>query len=248
MHALIPDALLTELNALQQRILREGLPVLVVFEGSSGRVIGRVNSELIRCLEPRGVLYVHFDPAADASRPILDFLHKTPGRGQIGLFDRSWYSMIIEKFNEDEKKKEFKSMLDVSNDLERYLVLNGVFLIKIILKATESAIEKYGKEYGPRIPKKSFLSMDHIDPAKYREVMFDQVYEKTDTEYAPWNKILVKGINETVIETVEKIIGMVNSRLDAGPRPYDPPKIDRIYPNPRKNMERKRSVPTMTKR
>ncbi|MCL1811566.1 MAG: hypothetical protein FWG41_05055 [Methanomassiliicoccaceae archaeon] len=239
MHALIPDDLVSKLNQLQQRILAEGLPVLIIFEGSSGRVIGRVNNELIRCLEPRGVIYNHFDPADPACpRTILDFLQQTPGKGQIGLCDRSWYSQMIERSEKDGEDEALDGMLDDINDFERYLVQNGVLLIKVLLRATESAVKRYGPLYGPSVPRRSFLSMDHIDPAKYREVMFDRVYERTDTEYAPWSMVTVRAVEETVLETAETIITAIEDGLKAEPSPHLPAKIESVYPNPRKNKER----------
>ncbi|MCL2032762.1 MAG: hypothetical protein FWG96_05790 [Methanomassiliicoccaceae archaeon] len=242
MQALMPNCLESELNQLQQSILAEGLPVLIIFEGSSGRVIGRVNSELIRCLEPRGVLYTHFDPS-DAGGPgsIMDFLQRTPGKGQLGLCDRSWYSMMIERCKEDECKENLDKKLDACNDFERYLALNGVLLIKIVLGADESAVNEYGPQYGPNTPKKSFLSLDHIDPAKYREMMYDnRICERTDTEYAPWNTIMVRDIGETVLETTETIIRKIRERLSSEPAAYAVPEIKRIYANPRRDVRTKK--------
>ena len=234
MEALIPDSLLKELNQLQQRVLAEGLPVLILLEGSSGRVIGRVNSELIRCLEPRGVVYTHFDPAGPKGpSSILDFFRSTPGKGQIGLFDRSWYSSIIERYYKDEKSKELDAMLDISNNLERYLTLNGVLLIKITLRSTEYSLKKYGRQYGPRVPRKSFLSMDHLDPVKYGGKLLDRIHEKTNTGYAPWNIIQIRDIGETVLETAETIMGILKKRLDSGPDVPALPEIARAYANPR---------------
>jgi polyphosphate kinase 2 (PPK2 family) len=75
MHSLVPDEADSELVQLQQSILTAGLPVMIIFEGSVGAVIGKVNTELIRCLEPRGVVYYHYDPADPRSpKTILDFM------------------------------------------------------------------------------------------------------------------------------------------------------------------------------
>ena len=234
MHALIPDSLMNELNQLQQRILAKGLPVLVVFEGCSGRVIGRVNSEFIRCLEPRGVTYTHFDPKGpNGPRPIMDFFERMPSKGQIGLFDRSWYSAIIEEYALDKKEKELDNMLNVSNGLEGYLLTNGLLLIKILLRADECILKEYEDQYGPRVPKKSFLSMDHIDPEKYSEVMLTKIYEKTNTEYAPWHVIQVRDVEKTVIEAAEIIMRTIEERLESEPPTVVPPEIGRKFPNPR---------------
>lgn len=237
MHALISDEMISRLNQLQQAILSKDIPVLIIFEGSSGRVIGRVINELIRCLEPRGVTYHHFDPSdAKDPRSVLDFLQQTPRSGSIALYDRSWYSSIIDRYNEDEKKKELDRMLEMCNDFERYLIHNGVFLLKVMLKAAADAVKEYGSQYGPNGPKKSFLSLDHIDPVKYREVMFDRVFDKTDTVECPWNKILVRDLEETFTEAAETIASRIEQRLSEEPS-FTYPKIERELPNPRNNIE-----------
>ncbi|MDR0309145.1 MAG: hypothetical protein LBH88_00080 [Candidatus Methanoplasma sp.] len=235
MHALIPGHLVSKLNQLQQEIFVRGLPVVIIFEGSSGRVIGRVNNELIRCLEPRGVIYRHFDPAEHHdSRLMLESFRDLPRKGQIGLCDRSWYSSIIERCAEDGNSEEIDRLLGMSNDFERYLVLNGVLVIKVILRASAEAVEEFGPQYGPGGQKVSFLSMDHIDPVKYREVMFDRVYDSTNTAYAPWDIVMVRNIRETVLETAETIMERIESRLGSEPHAPSFPDIKRKYANPRK--------------
>jgi len=237
MQALMPYCLECELNKMQQRILSEGLPVLIIFEGSSGRAIGRVIKEFMRCLEPRGVVYTHFDPVEkDTPRSMMDFLQRTPGKGQIGLFDRSWYSLMIERYHKAKDHEDLDRMIEVSNGFERYLTLNGVLVIKIFLRATDSAIVKFGVQYGPRTPKVSFLSMDHINPSKYKQIMFgQQLYDRTNTEWAPWNKIMVRDIGETFLESAETIMRIVNEKLNAVPSVSAPREINCKYHNPRKD-------------
>ena len=244
MEALIPEVLMNELNQLQQMVLTKRLPVLVLFEGSSGRVLGRVNSELIRCLEPRGVIYTHFDPTSYGGPiPILSFFQRMPGKGQIGLFDRSWYSSIIEQYNGNEKSKELEMMLEVSNGLERYLILNGVLLIKISLMVPPPSWKEFVDQYAPRASRKSFLSMDHIDPEKYNEKIFDKVYEKTNTDYAPWNTIQVKDVRTTVLETAETIMKAIRKRLVSELPVNALPEIEHTYANPRKEIDFDKKCP-----
>lgn len=61
MRSLVSDELEEELNKVQMDIANKDIPVLVIFEGGSGRVISRVVNELDRVLEPRGINYYHFD-------------------------------------------------------------------------------------------------------------------------------------------------------------------------------------------
>jgi len=232
MHSLVSEELEIGLGRLQHDILDRGIPVLILFEGSSGRAIGRTINELIRCLEPRGVMYHHFDPKdIKGHRSIFNYLKRTPGKGQIALYDRSWYSMIIDKYGDNEKDGKLDQMLEISNDFERYLTDNGVLVIKILLRATASAVKEYGSQYGPEDRKGSFLSMDHIDPVKYREVMFDRVYSKTDTIRCPWNIIPVRDLNTTVGDAAERIRERIEERLKSAPSP-EPLPLNKNYLNP----------------
>lgn len=231
MESLVSKEAIFELNMKQQKLFSKGVPVLIIFEGSSGRVIGRVINEVIRCLEPRGIDYYHFDPqASDGPSTAIDFLKKTPSAGRISLYDRSWYSMIIDRHEDDER--DIDSILTVSNNFERYLKNNGIFLIKIILKSIPDNLEKYGEQYViSDAHNDTFLSVDHIDPAKYRSVMSERILNIDETN-SEWDIIDVTDLESTVNETVKKISDRFVQRLDSKPD-YSSLKIDEKYPNPR---------------
>ncbi len=235
MKALISKEMSSKLNILQQEIFANNIPVIIVFEGSSGRVIGRVINELIRCLEPRGVNYVHIDPDRwDGPKSVLEGLQETPAKGMISLYDRSWYSLFINTSGDDQKRLD--DALTMSNIFEKYLTDNGVYLIKVLLIAMPEVLKKYGDQYGPHDSKKTFLSIDHIDPVKYRAVMLDHVFETTDTIHAPWDLIKVDDIDKTVLEVATTIQERFLSRLKHAPEPVTA-YIETIYPNPRIGMD-----------
>ena len=105
MASTIPDELAEDLTLLQRRIVDEKRQVLVIFEGRSGRVMGRVINEFMNLLEPRGITYTHFVPEKVAGpRDMLRYLSREPAKGQIAIYDRSWYGRMmvepIEGFDE----------------------------------------------------------------------------------------------------------------------------------------------------
>ena len=102
MRSLIPDELDEQLNSLQIDIASKQIPVIILFEGGSGRVIGRIISELGRNLEPMGISYFHLDPSKKGSGAIADLLASTPAKGEIVLYDRSWYSLSVDHCNGDD--------------------------------------------------------------------------------------------------------------------------------------------------
>lgn len=235
MEALIPKELSEELNRIQLDFYTAGIPVLVVFEGSSGRVINRVINEIIRCLEPRGVSYDHFDPKTAGPRLIFDYLEGTPAKGAFSLYDRSWYSMVIDRYTGD--KNSFETMIDSCNKFERYLTDNGTFVIKVLLNATPEDVEKYGADYCPALcMNNTFLSVDKIDPVKFMTTIKGGLLKATDTEYAPWNIIEVGEVRKTVIKTAEIIKECLNRRYLKGTG-SSKVRLEERYPNPRDGLE-----------
>lgn len=234
MEALISKETESRLNQLQQSAYSKGIPILIIFEGSSGRVIGRVINEIMRCLEPRGVEYRHFDPKSiNDPWSVMGFLRHTPAKARITLYDRSWYSAIIDR--SDDNKKELERMLALANGFESYLVNNGTFLIKILLRSTESSIKEYDSQYGPKDPKKSFLSMDHIDATEYREVILDLLNE-AGSQNCPWDKIEAGGVKDTVAKATAAIIKRLENRLKEEPDKIDV-WSDYKFSNPRGNAD-----------
>ena len=61
MKTLVSDELSDKVVDLQNAIAREEIPLLIVFEGTSSRVVSRVINEVARTLEPRFVTYHGLD-------------------------------------------------------------------------------------------------------------------------------------------------------------------------------------------
>src|ERR1700746_2861124 len=87
-----------KLADLQRQVKVLGIPVIIVFEGWSASGKGTLINELILPLDPRGfTVYSERGPTEeDAFYPFLwRFWKKTPTRGRIAIFDRSWNRRVI---------------------------------------------------------------------------------------------------------------------------------------------------------
>ena len=147
MRSLVSDELEEELNKVQMDIANKDIPVLVIFEGGSGRVISRVVNELDRVLEPRGINYYHFDVEKNGPKAMARLLQCTPAKGEISMYDRSWYATAINRFEGD--REDLDAALDVLNRFEEYLLDNGTFIIKVRLAVTPEIMKEYADEYRP---------------------------------------------------------------------------------------------------
>ena len=103
-----------ELVRLQQKIKEEQLPVLVIFEGWDASGKGTLINELIQELDPRGYKVEVFHESTDEEKrkPFLwRFWQKIPRKGEIMIFDRSWYRELVD----DLPSKSNKYKLDVDD-------------------------------------------------------------------------------------------------------------------------------------
>lgn len=82
------------LAVLQQKIKEEEIPVIVVFEGWGTAGKGSLIGKTILNLDPRGfeVFAIKEPTEIEKNKPFLNrFWQKIPGKGEIAVFDKSWY-------------------------------------------------------------------------------------------------------------------------------------------------------------
>ena len=82
-----------------QRVCKERkIPVIIIFEGFGASGKGTLINRLIYPLDPRGfdVYAINGESEDERLRPFLwRFWTKTPQKGRIAIFDRSWYRRVL---------------------------------------------------------------------------------------------------------------------------------------------------------
>lgn len=231
----ISDELAQQLTVLQRRMVDEGRKALVIFEGRSGRVMGRVINEFMNLLEPRGILYSHFIPEhVGCPRDLLRYISREPGDGIIGIYDRSWFSQLVAKANNGE---DITGVTDTAMALERYFTNNGVILVKIFLNMSDEAMETLGKEFGSKHAKtNTFLTDDHIDPKKWQEKLVMPLLARTTSVEAPWDIVDVSRLDATMSTVVHTFVSRVTHAIEFG-IPVTPALPSPSFPNPRRDED-----------
>ena len=86
------------LSELQREARALGIPVMILFEGWGAAGKGTLINRLIQPMDPRGFKVFTIQEASEEEymRPFLwRFWTKTPAKGRIHVFDRSWYRKVI---------------------------------------------------------------------------------------------------------------------------------------------------------
>ncbi|MFW5981511.1 MAG: polyphosphate kinase 2 family protein, partial [bacterium] len=121
-----------------QRKARElNIPIIILFEGWDAAGKGTLINKLIYPLDSRG--YQHClikKPTEDEKmRPFLwRFWKKIPARGQIAIFNRSWYQRVIEEIIEYEvPEQDWSFSYSDINFFEKQLINDNYLILKFFL-------------------------------------------------------------------------------------------------------------------
>lgn len=205
------------LGVLQRECKAAGIPVMIVFEGMGAAGKGVQINRLIQSLDPRGfhVYASNQSSEEERMRPFLwRFWTKTPAKGRIAIFDRSWYRRVqIDRFDGDTQEQELAAAYQDILSFEKQLSDDGTVIIKLFLHISREEQKKRfkkleeSKETAWRVTKQDWHRNKEFN--EYLKIN-EEMLEQTDTEYAPW----------TIIEATDKdyaamkILSVVAARLD----------------------------------
>ena len=206
-----------KLGLLQRECKDAGIPVILVFEGMGAAGKGVQINRLIQALDPRGFdVYACDRPTEDEQmRPFLwRYWTKTPAKGRIAVFDRSWYrSVQVDRFDgltrEDKLGDAYQDILS----FEKQLCDDGTVFMKFFLYIDKDEQKKRfkklegSKETSWRVTEEDWNRNKDFD--RYLK-MNEEMLEKTDTDYAPW--VIIEAVDKDYAAL--KIVSTVMDRLE----------------------------------
>lgn len=182
-----------QLCHLQEWVKHKGLRVIIVFEGRDAAGKGGTIRALTERVSPRVFRVVALPAPSDREKSQLymqRYFQHFPARGEIVIFDRSWYNRLgVEHVMGFCTKEQHARFLETCPEMENYLVEGGIQLIKIWL---ESSDKEQKRRFEARIddPLRQWkLSpMDLPSRTKWFEYSRarDIMLKATDTKHAPW--------------------------------------------------------------
>lgn len=220
-----------ELALLQRAAFENGLPVLVLFEGWEGAGKGDSISRLVDHMDPRGfIVHTTRRPTEDeALRPMLwRFWHRVPGKGEITIFDRSWYWDVTQRRLGDTLDSiGWDRAIDDIKDFERQLADAGVVLLKFWLHISRGEQRRRLKSWA-RDPYQRWRveAAKTVGGHKYKDVLraVEESLALTHTHVAPW--ILVEAENESFRRVKVLSETAVGIRRALETRGIDPPRAE----------------------
>jgi polyphosphate kinase len=185
-----------ELIKLQDWIRREGLRVVVLFEGRDAAGKGGVIKRISESLNPRYCRIVALSVPTERERGqwyFQRYVAHLPAPGEMVLFDRSWYNRAgVERvmgFCTDAEHAEFLRSVPL---FEEMLIRSGIVLIKYWFSVGDDEQERRFQDRIRNPIKRWKLSpMDvrsrghWVDYSRAK----DEMFAATDTDLSPWHVV-----------------------------------------------------------
>ena len=217
-----------ELIKLQKWVGENDEKVVVVFEGRDAAGKGGAIRRATEHLNPREFKVVALPrPTEDEKSQwyFQRYINHLPKKGKIVFFDRSWYNRaVVEPVNGFCTQEEYHRFMNQVNEFERMIIESGIRLIKFYFSISkEEQAERFEDIKASPIKKWKFSAVDAKaielwdDYTDYKKMMF----EKTNTELAPWIIIKANRKSKARIETIQKILELI---------PYDSKNLEVIKP------------------
>jgi polyphosphate kinase 2 (PPK2 family) len=189
------------------------IPILVVFEGFETAGKGRAIFTLTERLDPRVVTVIPVNPkprAYERERPWMwRFWMRTPARGDMAVFDTSWYGRVLsDRVLGRVKKREWRAAYEEIESFERMLVQDGAVLIKLFLsidaQTQRQRIKKLAKR-GASVQVRRARRQSRAF-AKWAAAV-EEMLARTSTAEAPWTIVPGRDSRLARVKVFEAIVG-----------------------------------------
>ena len=201
---------------LQRWVKEKGLRVVIVLEGRDAAGKGGTIRALTERVSPRVFRVVALPAPSDRERSQVYFqryLNHFPSRGEIVIFDRSWYNRAgveyVMGFCSEQQRDRF---LRLCPQIERFLVEGGTILIKIWLEVSnEEQKRRFEARIADPLRQWKLSAMDMLSRRRWYEYSQarDAMLKKTDTRIAPWHIVRSDDKRKARLNTIAHVLSLL---------------------------------------
>lgn len=232
------DGLQIQMARLQADVKTTGKRLVVVFEGRDAAGKGGAIDTVRAYMNPRQAAVVALSKPTEREAGqwyFQRYIDHLPAKGEIALFDRSWYNRgVVEHVfgfcKPDQRQKFFRQL----PEFENMLVDEGITLIKFWLEVGQAEQLKrfLDREQDPlKQWKLSQIDIDGLPKWDAYTKAIDETLEKSHFKSAPWTVILSDdklrtriAVMQTVLRSIDfagredKIIGKPDEKIAGTPK------------------------------
>ena len=189
-----------QLLLMQEWAMDQGERVAIVLEGRDAAGKGGTASGIARYLNPKTARIINQGiPSPTEMRNWLGVHYKMmPPRGNITVFDRSWYSRaLVQPAMGYCSMRQYHYFMNKVNDWERDLVDEGVSILKIYLSVSrESQQLRFRLRRRSELQYWKYSANDRKVSERWNLLTYfkERMFAVTSTDYAPW--VIVNSDNK----------------------------------------------------
>ncbi|HWQ66496.1 MAG TPA: polyphosphate:AMP phosphotransferase [Methanospirillum sp.] len=217
----ILESLQEDLRKIQFNVYRQGIPVVIVFEGWDAAGKGGCIIRLTNPLNPRGYVVEPIGVPNDYDKIhhyLWRFYPKFPRKGHITIFDRSWYGRVlverVEKFcREDEWQRAYHEI----NAMEERMARNGVVIIKFWLHIDQDEqLKRFTERQDDPYKQWKITDEDWRNRKKWDEYehAVNAMIRRTSTPEAPWTIIPANNKYYARILTIKTVLDAISKKVE----------------------------------
>jgi len=210
-----------EVFGLQVRMFQAGHRAVFVFEGWDAAGKGGCIKRLTAELDPRGYKVWPIGPPDEESRRhhyLWRFWNRLPGRGEVAVFDRSWYGrVLVERVEGLARKSEWKRAYDEINAFERMLTSDGVQMTKFFLHIDQKTqLERFKAREIDRFKNYKIGPDDWRNRRKWKEYeeALGDALDRTHRPDAPWVLISANDKHHARLEVLRICADVMAASLE----------------------------------
>lgn len=206
-----------ELAKMQAGIKASGQRLIVVFEGRDAAGKGGTIKAVTENMNPRQAYVVALPKPTERESQQWYFQRYVdwfPARGEVALYDRSWYNRaMIEHvfgFCKPEQREKFFRQLP---EFEQMIVEEGIIFRKIWLEVGRAEqLKRFLDREGDLLKQWKLSQIDVDGLAKWDEycAAIDETMERSHFRHAPWTVILSDDKKRARLAAIQTILGSVD--------------------------------------
>lgn len=215
------EPLQQQLFELQIRARDARVPVIIVYEGWDAAGKGGNIRRITERLDPRFLaVYGIGKPTPEelAHHYLWRFWTKLPARGELVIFDRSWYGrVLVERIEGFATDAEWQRAYDEINQFERLLRDDGTVLLKFWLHISpEEQLHRFEERMANPAKRWKMTDEDWRNRDKWPqyEAAAEDMFART-ADPIPWTLIAANDKRWARISVLETIVDRLRERLDA---------------------------------
>ncbi len=214
-----------QLRELGLQLYLQKRPVVIVFEGWDAAGKGGTIKRITEKLDPRGytVYPISAPHGEDRTRHYLyRFWRRVPERGQIAIFDRSWYGrVLVERVEGFAAEAEWKRAFKEINSFERQLVESGAVLVKYWMHISrDEQLRRFEERQRVGYKAWKLTAEDWRNREKWHlyEEAVEEMLLRTSTRTAAWHLVEANDKYWARVKTLSLLVEALSEGLGYVPR------------------------------